>query len=209
MRTIIKAYPGLVSTTYLLCFLLLIRMLIHSSFHFGFLVWNILLAYIPLAISHGIQKIEDPKRAYPYVMLWLLFYPNSAYLITDIVHLDVRTSPDFWLDLVILFGAAMIGMVIAVRSLARMEAWYSQYLSPLCSGAATIGVLMLSGYGIYLGRVERWNSWDILFSTGDLIGNVAYQFFHPFEYMEVWLLSTLFATALGMAYLTLGRKSRI
>jgi uncharacterized membrane protein len=205
MRTIIKAYPGLVFSTYLLFFLLLLRMCIHGRLQFAFLVWNVFLAFIPLAISHGIHRIPNFRKAYPYIALWLLFYPNAAYLITDIVHLEVRPSPDFWLDVVILFGAAMIGVVIAVRSLARMESWYAKHLSPMWTNAATILVLLVSGYGIYLGRVGRWNSWDVLFSTGDLVSNVAYQFFHPFQHIEVWLLSTLFATALGMAYLVLGR----
>src|SRR5690606_1713052 len=95
-----------------------------------------------------------------------------------------------------------------LHSLRIMEGWYGRRLSARATMAATVAVLLLSGYGIYLGRVERWNSWDILFNTGDLVSAIAYDVRHPVRSIEVWTLSGIFAAALGMGYLAMARRLR-
>jgi hypothetical protein len=55
--------------------------------------------------------------------------------------------------------------------------------------------------------VERWNSWDVLFNTGDLLRTIAYEVRHPFRCMEVWAMSGIFGMALGLSYLILRRRA--
>src|SRR5207253_3078863 len=148
-----------------------------------------------------IHSIRRPVLTWVCVGFWLLFFPNSAYLLTDIVHLHIRPGPGFWLDLVILFGAALYGVVLCIRSLQQMESWYSAILPLRMSRSLTALILFMSGYGIYLGRMERWNSWDLLFDTRDLLGSIAYELRHPIRCIEVWTLSMVFASSLGLAYL--------
>ncbi len=203
MLTLFKSYRSLTSGLLLLLALIAARMCWHSSFHFGFLVWNLFLAVLPLAFSHLAVNAQRPWLMVPCVALWLLFLPNSAYLITDIIHLPVKGGDSIWLDTVILFGAAFLGVLLGLRSLQQMESWYQTRVSPRIAFTITACILLINGYGIYLGRIERWNSWDILFNTGDLIGSIAHEVRHPIRCLEVWALSGVFASGLGLGYFTM------
>ena len=209
MRAILRLYQPLVSGLLLLFALLAARMLWHGSFHFGFLIWNTFLAILPLCFAHCTTNTRRPVLKWLCAALWLLFFPNAAYLLTDIVHLHIRAGAAFWLDLVLLFGAGMYGVVLGLRSLRMMEGWYARMLTPRATLALTMGLLLLSGYGIYLGRIERWNSWDIVCNTGDLLSAITYEVRHPFRCIEVWGLSGIFAAALGLSYFTLNRRLRL
>jgi uncharacterized membrane protein len=197
---------SLIVSLILLVLLLLVRMIWHGSLHFAFLLWNIFLAVVPLCASEIVIHTRKRVVAFTAAAFWLLFFPNAAYLLTDIVHLQICRSPSFWLDLTILFGAGLFGVAVAIRSLSQMEAWYGRLLSPLMTNLVTAGILLASGYGMYLGRIERWNSWDIIYNTGDLLSAIAYELRHPFRCREAWMLSGVFSAALTLAYFTLGRR---
>jgi uncharacterized membrane protein len=206
MRRILHQYQPLIGGLALLFALLAARMAWHGSFRFAFLVWNVFLAVLPLLFAHCATHAGRAASRWLCAALWLLFFPNAAYLVTDIVHLSVRDHPGFWLDLVLLFGGGLYGIVLGLHSLRIMERWYSRMLPARAAMLVTIAVLLLSGYGIYLGRVERWNSWDVVLNTGDLLTAIAYQVRHPLRCIEVWGLSGIFAAALGLSYLALGKR---
>ncbi len=208
MRSFIRLYQSYLCSLTLLLLLIATRMLWHGSLHFGFLVWNIFLALLPLFFSRGVQRLKHPAVKYACAVLWLIFFPNSAYLLTDIVHLSPRHNPLYWLDLTILFGCGLFGCAVGLRSLRNMEGWWSSFLRRRTAGMLTYAVLMVSGYGIYLGRVERWNSWDVVCSPADLALSVIYELRHPFRCIEVWALSAVFAAALLVGYTAFGRRLR-
>ena len=60
---------------------------------------------------------------------------------------------------------------------------------------------MLCGYGIYLGRFERWNSWNVLNRPGSLLEAVLGHMSEPLEYQ--WLVGTtvVFAGLVLLSYL--------
>jgi uncharacterized membrane protein len=208
MRSLTRQYRPIIYGLILLFVLLAIRMLWHGSLRFAFLIWNVFLAILPLVFAHCVTHCRRVGWKMVYAALWLLFFPNCAYLITDIAHLHVRDDAAFWLDLVLLFGGGLYGIVLGLHSLRIMEGWYGRVLPSRLTPIATIFILLLSGYGIYLGRVERWNSWDIVVNTGDLLSAIAYEMRHPFRCIEVWALSLIFAAALGLSYLAFNRSLR-
>ena len=71
--------------------LLLLRVKITHSIYLLFLLWNLFLALIPYSISSYIKFDFSIKRSniknLIYLIIWLLFIPNTFYLITDFVHL--------------------------------------------------------------------------------------------------------------------------
>ncbi len=126
----------------------------------GFLVWNLLLGWFPVICVYLTQRYHSLR--YVYIVLWFLFLPNAFYLVTDLKHLTTAVSFSvYWLDIIILFSIACIGMILGVTALYEMK----KHLTIICkkkySQLIVAAALILSGYGIYLGRFPRLNSWHI------------------------------------------------
>jgi uncharacterized membrane protein len=134
--------------------------------------------------------------------LWLLFFPNAPYIVTDFVHLYERPPVPLWYDIGLLAAFAWSGCFLAVVSLHTMQRLVRQ----LCGGAiswlfvaASIG---LSGLGVYLGRFERWNSWDLLLYPGDVLAAAARPLLFPLSHIRPLGASAMFATILMICYVT-------
>ena len=71
-------------------------------------------------------------------------------------------------------------------------------------------VFLMCGYGIYLGRYERWNSWDLVTNPFGLAGDIIHHVIHPFRNKDIWILSAAFGTWMFLIYQQLVRlkKSR-
>src|SRR6266513_1369379 len=80
----------LLASSYFSCILLISRMLVTESLEYIFLPWNLFLAFIPYWITQSIIKkdIINQPRLKLFIVLagWLLFIPNSFYIITDLFH---------------------------------------------------------------------------------------------------------------------------
>jgi len=133
---------------------------------FLFLVWNLFLAWIPywIAISlNRFYKLSNSKiLAGGLIMSWLLFFPNAPYIITDLLHLHSRHPIPFWYDMMLIVSFAWTGLMLGLISLHEVRIFIKKMYSEKVSWIFTIGSTMLCGFGVYLGRCLRWNSWDIL-----------------------------------------------
>lgn len=182
--------------------LLSVRVLNSGSFNYIFLAWNIMLAWIPYIISGWLQE-ANPERKWTINLLlitWLLFLPNAPYLITDFIHLHKRAGIPLMFDLVLLFLFSFTGLALGLLSVQRTEQWWRLNRSRIAAPRLRIIVFLLCGFGIYLGRVERWNSWDVLANPGDLALEVLHKFTHPFANIYTWGMTMLFAGLLLIAY---------
>lgn len=56
---------------------------------FSFLLLNTFLGYIPIEISFHLGRQRSAWLFWPLVIIWLLFYPNAPYLLTDLFHLSL------------------------------------------------------------------------------------------------------------------------
>src|SRR5438093_13574451 len=71
-----------------------------------FLVYNLLLAWIPLGLSVVLQTLEHMRTRAARIAsalclaVWLAFFPNAPYLMTDLLHLKVQGNRLLWLDLI-------------------------------------------------------------------------------------------------------------
>ncbi len=188
-----------------LLLLIAARIAYTHTLRFSFLFWNIFLALLPLYFSHQVSTASKPYLACISALLWLLFFPNAAYLFTDIVHLQQSTHLIFWVDMVILYLAGIYGIYIGMLSLKKMESWYGKFLSLRGKTMVTLLLLLLCGYGIYLGRVERWNSWDVVAQPEDLLRAMFHHSRHPVHNREVWEMTFLFGGVLALLYQLFGR----
>lgn len=143
--------------------LLIIRVFITESIQYTFLLWNLALAWIPLLITCNIPKRSGFYTVlfWPMIGIWLLFLPNSPYLITDLKHLK-RSELDYaWVDPLIFFSFSFVGLYIAMLSTLLVHKALSSKLNYIVSWFFILICFIFSGFGIYLGRIERYNSWDL------------------------------------------------
>jgi uncharacterized membrane protein len=165
-----------------------------------FLVWNLFLAYIPWLLVRNIYRVKEIGHLIILLLAWLFFLPNAPYLVTDFVHLKPSSGEGFWLDLTILFSFAINGLIIGFMSIFKVYQHINVFLGERFAIALTAVALGLSGYGIYLGRVLRWNSWDVLLNPFELLSSSYRSLFPIAQNTEAWLFSALFATFLAAHY---------
>lgn len=150
-----------------------------DSERYGFLIWNLFLAWIPFVISY-ITYILTIRRKWIYffipvaAFLWLIFFPNAPYLLTDFQHLaNVHGNLPVWYDVIMLIWFAFTGLLLGIVSLFLMQEIVRREFGNWAGWAFVIGVAGLSSAGVYMGRFLRWNSWDIL---SDPTGIAVYSF---------------------------------
>jgi len=172
--------------TSLLCLLLLI-----VQFHqWGtarnrFLLWNLFLAWLPLLASTGAVAWSRRRSGAAagtglLALAWLLFFPNAPYLTTDFIHLmlywDVQWKYEWvfglWYDLILYFLFAWCGVLLGYMSMQHIHALVDRYLGAVCGWGFVVVGSFLGGFGMYLGRIRRLNSWDVVFSPFRLLEGV-------------------------------------
>ena len=100
------------------CLLLFARMIVTGSIEYIFLPWNLFLAFVPYWITQwittNISIIENKWKLLLACAIWLLFMPNSFYIITDLFHLTHVDSAPKWFDLLLIFSFAWNGIIAGV-----------------------------------------------------------------------------------------------
>lgn len=149
------------------------------SAHGAWMVWNTLLAVVPLALAFALFR-SGVRRTVVWwagVVAFVLFLPNAPYVLTDVVHLlrDIRHEDD---DLTVLVVHAptyltfmAIGFGAYVVALRRLAA----YLGAEALGRLWVPLFLLLqaavAVGIYLGRVVRLNSWYVVTAPSSVVGS--------------------------------------
>ncbi|WP_435623149.1 DUF1361 domain-containing protein [Flagellimonas sp.] len=196
---LLKSYTHIIVSVAFAFSLIVFRTKVTHSGLFLFLVWNLFLAGIPYAITQSLLHLK-PLQSKIWFFLgfvsWLLFLPNCPYIITDFVHLGQKGSYLFWLDLIILFAFAMNGLLFGILSLLDMKKLLLEKFSEKTVDFALFAVCMLSGYGIYLGRFLRFNSWDLITKPTSLFSQMALSL----TYLNTWLISIVFGLFVWISF---------
>ena len=183
--------------------LLLLRILFSGRITYIFLIWNLFLAGIPYLISRLIElkkdKLTKVKLLF-FTFIWLVFFPNSPYIITDFIHLGNHHDSSFWIDLMLLTVFSITGIMYGISSLLILKEIYEDKFNNLIGFIFTYGAIFLSGFGIYIGRVLRWNTWDIIHHPIDVISDLSHIFFHPIVNQKIWIVSLSFSITVYVFY---------
>jgi uncharacterized membrane protein len=182
--------------------LLIIRMKLTHSFFYLFLVWNLFLAVIPFAITTYLVSVPKLNKIVFvfWFCVWLLFLPNAPYIITDLLHLKISSTHLLWLDILVVMSFALIGLLLFFLSLADMTNLLKPLIKPKKTKYLMIFILYLCGFGVYLGRFLRYNSWEILQNPINLFDDIVNIIFYPNLHLEAWLFTLLFGTFLSVGF---------
>ena len=180
--------------------------------HYLFLNWNLVLAWMPLWLAFLLWRLDrrrDRRGRRRLLMMtlvfvgWLLFLPNSPYIVSDLMHLNPRDNVPLWYDAIMLFSFAWNGLILGFVSLWIVQQLAARWFGPVVGWVLVMLTLTATGFGIYLGRFGRWNSWDVLIDPLGLIKQVMEYLLNPFDYPRTVGVTLLFGSFLFVAYLTL------
>lgn len=141
-----------------------------------FFVWNVFLAFLPLLFARmlGRYMTHETKKTGVIALLavlWLLFFPNAPYMVTDLIYFGdtayfgaagYTTSVLAWAKLVYIGFGVLFGGLMGLGSMYVMHRIILTHKGKKAACAAIIVTSLLSGFAIYIGRILRFNSWDIL-----------------------------------------------
>ncbi len=143
------------------------RIAYSDSRRYSSLVWNLFLAWIPFILAY-LAYVMSWSRALTYAaipvfaFLWLIFFPNAPYILTDLQHLGDRvTNVPLWYDVIMLIWFSWTGMLLGVVSLNLMQEIIRRQLGRPAGWVFVFIVAGLTSVGLYLGRFIRLNSWDV------------------------------------------------
>ncbi len=172
-----------------------------GTIYYTFLVWNLFLATIPFCISYWLLYHPGSRlRAALLLPLWLLFFPNAPYLMTDLVHLYPNDGAPVWFNLILLLTAASAGLFLGYTSLRHVQKIAERALGPIVGWCVVVPVLFLSAFGIYLGRFQRWNSWDVILSPISLAHAILERCLQPLEHPRTWAVTLGFGVLMALGY---------
>jgi uncharacterized membrane protein len=184
-----------------------------SKVTFVFLIWNIFLALIPYMISTSLvlfqNRIEKRWLIWIPFLAWLCFFPNAPYILTDLFHLKRRTDIPLWYDLALILFFAWNGLMLGYASLMDMQSVLATRFNMWIGWVASVASLLLAGFGIYLGRFLRWNSWDVISSPGGLLVDITTRVSDPAAHPRTFGVTLLFSTFLVLGYVLLLQFSKV
>ena len=184
------------------------RILWTGNIRYSFLIWNLLLAWLPLVFALLAQEsFQRPAaRNWRFALwagAWLLFFPNAPYIFTDLGHLTARFAAHFWVDMMLILSCALTGLVLGFVSLYLMQGIVKRMAGGAVSWLFVAAVAGLSGVGVWLGRFQRFNSWDVVFRPVKLYHDIGLGPADPLRSRASLAFAALFATFLFITYLML------
>lgn len=185
--------------------LLIVRYFFSQRESFLFLTWNIFLAWVPCIISLVILSHFDKLKRHNVLfailfVTWLLFFPNAAYILTDLIHVKHRYYIPMWYDMLLIGSFAVNGLIIGLYSLSHIHQIIKHTYGHRISWAAICVLMYLNGLGVYLGRVLRWNSWDIATHPVRIVHDL-FAILNPFRHPQAVVFTASFSLGTLLFYI--------
>jgi uncharacterized membrane protein len=184
--------------------LLVVRRYELGSLGYPWLTWNLTLAWVPLLVALGLiaaQRRGRPTRELVAIAcVWLLFLPNAPYVLTDFVHLGYEHRV---FDSVVIGSFGATSLALGFASVVLVQGVVTRARNALAGWAVAAVSLGASSVGIYLGRVQRLNSWDAVTHPGRIwtIARTALE--NPLAHRHLLLVVAGLAVFLTLSYLGL------
>ena len=173
---------------------------------YRFLVWNLILAWVPFTLALAAYDRARRKLDLGVValgVLWLLFCPDAPYMLTDFIHLQSSPTAPLWYDALMLSAFAWTGLLLGFASLYLMQMVWRRAAGSVLSWLGVVAALGLASFGVYLGRFVRFNSWDALVRPGRVADVIRNQLENPFHHPKLVAALIVLTGFLTVAYAVL------
>lgn len=160
-----------------------------NGYPLSFMVWNILLAIAAVYLAGFSVRIWKSKKSLiiksAVSAVWLAFLPNTAYLMTDARHIigycpiasyGNVCAENAWMT-IFFFLFASFGWPSFVLAIRPLKSYVTKRFG-VKQGILFAGLAcFFSAWGVLLGLVNRFNSWELLTRPGQII-RVAFSYFN-------------------------------
>jgi uncharacterized membrane protein len=190
--------------------ILAVRNIIVGCSVFDFLKSNLFIGSLPvLVIAIFLKEYKGKINTFFFwliTLLWVLFYPNAPYMISDLIHVNADDHDATYAELVvfdtlIIFSIAMLSVYYGFLSLKIMFNIFKARYSDRFAHVAIFITIVLSCLGFYMGRemlsaMKLGNgylySWEIFLEPGQIISAVWHLLFPIGAHKEAYLMMLLF-----------------
>lgn len=170
------------------------------------IVWNLFLAIIPLSLSYYLFRPSAIRNLiwWGVLLIFIAFLPNAPYILTDSIHIIELSQQNYplWSIILILIPQYILfigaGFQAYVISLTRLNNYLLEFIAKkhlILINAIAHGLCVV---GIYIGRFERLNSWDlvtkpaaVIQTTGQDLLNIGKISSMAIATLTIWLLAEL------------------
>jgi uncharacterized membrane protein len=179
--------------------------MVSQSFADWYLVWNLFLAWIPLCFSYALIRLlrRQPWSSWGCIGLslaWLLFLPNSFYMVSDFIHLQDTIRGNVLFDSLLFTLFILNGLILGYTSLYLVQHELRKRVSALQTSMFVGAVLFSCSFAIYLGRDLRWNSWDVLVSPAGILFDISERIVRPLAHPQAFSVTLMFFVFLAGLY---------
>jgi uncharacterized membrane protein len=183
----------------------MVRVIISPKANYLFFIWNLFLAWIPYLIGIYLPvayyTMKSKFLAYALLLIWFLFWPNSPYIITDLLHLKQKQNIPLWFDLGLILSFAWAGLMLGFISLIEIQNLIRKRVSRTAGWIFACFMLLIGALGIYIGRYGRLNSWDVL-NPDKLYSTLFLHFNDNLMRIDMLGMTLMYAAFLFIGYLT-------
>jgi uncharacterized membrane protein len=177
----------------------------NHNLEFGYLLWNLFLAWTPLIfvllLLHSLRSHRwSDWLTMALTFVWVLMLPNSFYMISDFVHVQDVAREDLLYDVVMFTSFIFTGVLLGFSSLLMVHVELRKRFSKRAAYSFVAAILFLCSFAIYLGRDLRWNSWDVITNPAGILFDVSDHLIHPLQSGDMYLTTISFFVLLGSLY---------
>jgi len=192
--------------------LTILRVIIFGKHSLVFISWNLLLSFIPFFVSSILILLKYKNKLKDWLIIilgviWLLFLPNAPYLVTDLMHIGVVRAVPALYDSIFLFSSASVGIMFGLYSVSQMKEILNFRFSRKITSIILFIVMLLTSFGMYLGRFLRFNSWDVFVNPSYIVDGVKEIFSNNNDIIEAITYTLLFSLFIFIIYLSWTHKN--
>lgn len=179
-----------------------------------YLVWNLVLAWIPFGLSVWLYNIlanEKWSDWFPLglTVIWLCFLPNTFYMLTDLIHVTEGDTADVTYNVVLFTSFISVSVSLGFASLALVHRELRRRLPARVAWEVVLGILFLVSFAIYVGRYLRWNTWDIVTNPAGILFDISERVINPTAHPQTYATTLMFFVLLSTGYYAVWKVSEL
>jgi uncharacterized membrane protein len=190
------------------------RILATGTFRHGYILWNLVLAWIPLGLALVLRDSlkKTPWPLWPnglYAALWVIFLPNTWYVLSDYIHVFPTGEVSQLFDIILISTLVFSGFTLGFTSVYLVHRELLRKMKARSAHQIIAAVFLISSFAIYLGRDLRWNTWDVITNPAGLILDVSDRIIDPLGHPRSITVTGLFFMLIGVMYIGIYRTLQI